>query len=297
MTDRFTTKDTELSRIEALLIPVIDFLPCRTPKAWIEAAILPENLDIILIDHLICELKAAQTASLLLRKYVLDDVSGQKLLAYLAPYEGYIYRQEGTLEALKSLGSFTKSSLSIRDNLVATMFTSPQKQTLNELVDYEELAEQLISDMILLIKEEIHHYIQVLEIMEQRDIPYQNLTAGRYAKGMMQGVRTHEPMTLVDKLICGAFIEARSCERFASLAPYVDEELKAFYLSLLRSESRHFSDYLGLAASLMGETQKNEHGEFLTDKIDDRIQFFSQIEQKMILSNDTLLRFHSGIPC
>ncbi|PQO61000.1 tRNA-(ms[2]io[6]A)-hydroxylase, partial [Klebsiella pneumoniae] len=27
---------------------------------------------------------------------------------------------------------------------------------------------------------------------------------------------------LIDKLICGAYIEARSCERFAALAPWLD---------------------------------------------------------------------------
>ena len=38
----------------------------------------------------------------------------------------------------------------------------------------------------------------------------------------MQHVRTHEPATIVDKMIIGAYIEARSCERFAKLAPHLD---------------------------------------------------------------------------
>ncbi|WP_093321716.1 tRNA isopentenyl-2-thiomethyl-A-37 hydroxylase MiaE [Thorsellia anophelis] len=282
--------------IETQLKAVTQFLSCRTPDAWITTAILPENLEIILVDHLICELKAAQTASLLLRKYVLDDASGQHLLEHLAPYENYIYRQEGSLESLKALPSFTKSNLMARNNLAETMFTSPHKQVVTQVDNVDKLAKQLINDMVLLIKEELHHFIQVFDIMHERKITYQNLSAGRYAKRMMQGVRTHEPMTLVDKLICGAFIEARSCERFASLAPYVDDELSRFYLSLLRSESRHFKDYLSLAASLMGETQTNELGEYLTDSIDDRIQFFRQIEQEAILSEDSVLRFHSGVP-
>ncbi|GAM61603.1 tRNA-(ms(2)io(6)A)-hydroxylase [Vibrio ishigakensis] len=44
----------------------------------------------------------------------------------------------------------------------------------------------------------------------------------------------------------GAFIEARSCERFAALAPYMDEDISNFYISLLRSEARHYQDYLTL---------------------------------------------------
>ncbi len=41
----------------------------------------------------------------------------------------------------------------------------------------------------------------------------------------MSHVTTHEQDFLRDKLIVGAYIEARSCERFALLAPYLDAEL------------------------------------------------------------------------
>lgn len=58
---------------------------------------------------------------------------------------------------------------------------------------------------------------------------------------------------LIDKLICGAYIEARSCERFAALAPWLDDDLQKFYLSLLRSEARHYQDYLDLAQKIAGE--------------------------------------------
>ncbi len=51
-------------------------------------------------------------------------------------------------------------------------------------------------------------------------------------------------------LIIGAFIEARSCERFYVLAPYLDEELNHFYGSLLQSESRHYMHYIELAKSI-----------------------------------------------
>ena len=66
-------------------------------------------------------------------------------------------------------------------------------------------------------------------------------------------VRRQEPGRLIDTLIVGALIEARSCERFARLAPELDKELGDFYSSLLKSEARHYSDYLRLAESLAGE--------------------------------------------
>ena len=70
---------------------------------------------------------------------------------------------------------------------------------------------------------------------------------------MREAVRKKEPGQLVDILIAGAFIEARSCERFHKLAGFVDAELAKFYRSLLRSEGRHFQDYLFLAQSISRE--------------------------------------------
>ena len=142
----------------------------------------------------------------------------------------------------------------------------------------------LIDSMVLLIKEELHHFWQVREAMLARDIPYVKITASRYAKGMLKDVRTHEPLTLIDKLICGAYIEARSCERFAALAPFLDDDLQKFYLSLLRSEARHYQDYLTLARQVSD------------DDISPRIKLFGEIEATLISTPDNEFRFHSGVP-
>ena len=93
-----------------------------------------------------------------------------------------------------------------------------------------------------------------------------------------------EPLTLIDKLICGAYIEARSCERFASLAPYLDSELETFYISLLRSEARHYQDYLTLAAQISPKD------------ITPRVQIIGETEGRLISEPDNELRFHSGLP-
>tara|TARA_R110001583_G_scaffold118102_1_gene269257 strand:+ start:471 stop:1232 length:762 start_codon:yes stop_codon:yes gene_type:complete len=249
--------------IEELLSPIQSFLQCETPQEWIDKAAKPENLPIILLDHLVCELKAAQTGMLLIRKYAVDKKSGQNLLNWLEPYERFVYKKEGTIEDLASKLKFSKS--------IVPKSNSP-------------IGQDLIDKMVLLIKEELHHFYQVLEIMNTRNIPYENISAGRYAKGMMKHVKTHEPQTLIDKLICGAYIEARSCERFAKLAPYLDDELNKFYVSLLRSEARHYEDYLSLAQKVSNED------------ISERVKFFGEIEAKLIESEDTDFKFHSGKP-
>jgi tRNA-(ms[2]io[6]A)-hydroxylase len=147
-----------------------------------------------------------------------------------------------------------------------------------------KFAANLVSPLIRLIKEEFHHFEQVLDLMHKRSINYRNIRAGRYAKGMMSHVTTHEKDILRDKLIVGAYIEARSCERFAKLAPYLDGELSKFYVSLLRSEARHYQDYLALAQLVSPED------------ISERVKYFGELEAELILAQDDEFRFHSGSP-
>ena len=142
----------------------------------------------------------------------------------------------------------------------------------------------LLNKMSRLAREELIHFEQVLEIMEERGITYDHMSPARYAGGMRASVRTSEPGRLIDTLIVGAFIEARSCERFAKLAPYLDDTLAKFYRSLLKSEGRHYQDYLGLAEDYAGEP------------IDERVEHFRQIEKELIESEDSEFRFHSGVP-
>lgn len=135
-----------------------------------------------------------------------------------------------------------------------------------------------------LIREEMLHYEQVLEIMQARGMAYRPVSAARYAAGLRKHVRHGEPEHLVDILIVGAFVEARSCERFAVIAPHLDDELARFYTFLLRSEARHFEYYLTLA-------QK-----YSPLSIEPRVVFFREIERELIESTDTEVRFHSGPP-
>ncbi|PHM54067.1 tRNA hydroxylase [Xenorhabdus hominickii] len=50
-----------------LLSPIYQFLQCETPEQWVKKARQPENLPVLLRDHLLCELKAAQSAMFLIR--------------------------------------------------------------------------------------------------------------------------------------------------------------------------------------------------------------------------------------
>lgn len=209
-------------KYEDLMQPIIGFLGCRTPQAWLDEAV--NHLDILMQDHANCEKKAASTAMNLMFRY-----------------------------------SF-----------------------------FSDLQVKLAQ----LVREEMLHYEQVLDLMAKRGQQWQSISAGRYAGGLRKEVRTYEPEALIDILVIGAFVEARSCERFYALSSIVDDELGRYYRYLLKSESRHFEDYLALALDV-AKTAKLKNAE---EDIESRIAHIREVEKNLILSPDELFRFHSGVP-
>ncbi|HEA52761.1 tRNA-(ms[2]io[6]A)-hydroxylase [Marinobacter antarcticus] len=140
----------------------------------------------------------------------------------------------------------------------------------------------LLNKMSRLAREELRHFEQVLAIITKRGVEYCHLTPARYAACLRAAVRIDDPGRLVDVMVVGAIIEARSCERFAALVPFLDEELADFYSSLLKSEARHYRDYLALAEKANG------------GPVAARVEEFTAIEKQLILEPDNEFRFHSG---
>lgn len=142
----------------------------------------------------------------------------------------------------------------------------------------------LLTKMSQLAREELLHFEQVVEIMAERGVSYHRIGPSRYAAGLRAHMRTGREGALTDALLVGSIVEARSCERFARLAPLLDERLGKFYRSLLRSEARHYRDYLGLAEK------------YTSEPIQPRLQVFMEVERELIESVDQEFRFHSGVP-
>ncbi len=145
----------------------------------------------------------------------------------------------------------------------------------------------LAQRMSRLAREELRHFEQVRSIMDDMALPFERLTASRYAGGLRDAVRQEEPHKLFDMLLVGALIEARSCERFARIAPELPERLGKFYAGLLASESRHFEHYLAFAKSECGVGD---------DEFETRLDELKRIEAELIDSEDPEFRFHSGVP-
>ena len=151
------------------------------------------------------------------------------------------------------------------------------------LYRYSEHTE-LLRKMSQLAREELLHFEQVVNIISERGIDYIHLGPSRYAGGLREHLRKDAKGVLIDTLIVGAFVEARSCERFAKIAPLLDPQLSKFYRSLLKSEARHYQDYLALAA-LYSDTD-----------ITPDVARFREIERDLIERPDGEFRFHSGVP-
>lgn len=145
----------------------------------------------------------------------------------------------------------------------------------------------LCTRMSRLAREELRHFEQARNLMRQMSVPFSRLSASRYAGALRELVRREEPYRLLDLLLVGALIEARSCERFAVLAPHLPDALGRFYAGLLASEARHFDNYLNFARLECGVD---------TDECDARLAEIKSVEASLITEPDEQFRFHSGPP-
>ena len=198
-----------------------------------------------------------------MRKYVADESGADALLDWLKPYEAFTFREGPEPDFVALHKQIGKSVMPKTD---------------------DPWGQALIDSMVLLIKEELHHFWQVREAMLAREhsvrqnhrqpLRQRDAESGAHARTADAYRQAH----------LWAYIEARSCERFAALAPFLDDDLQKFYLSLLRSEARHYQDYLTLAQQVSD------------DDISPRIQLFGEIEATLISTPDNEFRFHSGVP-
>ena len=145
----------------------------------------------------------------------------------------------------------------------------------------------LAQRMSRLAREELRHFEQVRSIMDDMGITFERLSASRYAGSLRDAARRDEPHKLLDLLLIGALIEARSCERFARIAPRLPQRLGKFYAGLLASEARHFEHYIAFAKS---ECKVDD------EAIERRLAELKVIEAALILDPDPEFRFHSGRP-
>jgi tRNA-(ms[2]io[6]A)-hydroxylase len=146
---------------------------------------------------------------------------------------------------------------------------------------------ELTEKLSRLAREELRHYEQVARLARRLRVAPQRLAPGRYATRLRRLVAADEPRRELDLMICGAFIEARSCERFAALAGAIGTPLADLFAGLHAAEARHGRLYLDLAHRAAARSGID---------ITPRLAAFAELEAELIVSPDELFRFHSGAP-
>ena len=146
---------------------------------------------------------------------------------------------------------------------------------------------ELTGKMSRLAREELRHYEQVAKLIRTLGVTPQRLAPGRYAERMRRLVAKSEPRREVDLMICGAFIEARSCERFAALSAHIGAPLCDLFEGLHNAEARHYKVYLDLARRAAKRAGV---------ALESRVEEFAALEAELITLPDAVFRFHSGPP-
>jgi tRNA-(ms[2]io[6]A)-hydroxylase len=119
---------------------------------------------------------------------------------------------------------------------------------MNLMFAYGTRGPELCRELSEIVVEELEHFRQVLDILDERGIRFTSQKPGPYGRLLADLVRKGEPLRAIDRLLVAGLIEARSCERFSLLRDHVaDRQLAEFYGSLFESEARHHGTYVRLA--------------------------------------------------
>ncbi len=109
-------------------------------------------------------------------------------------------------------------------------------------------------------EEELAHFRDVLALLERRGLALGRPETDAYAADLRRAALATSDKSprgsLADRLLVGALIEARSCERFRLLADGLaarGDALSAFYDDLFACEARHYTTMVDLAVAVLGD--------------------------------------------
>ena len=119
------------------------------------------------------------------------------------------------------------------------------------LVAHYPRDEELAGQMTALAAEEVLHLRRVLRLLHSRGLRLARRRSNPYVNGLRSRTRTRaEPDLKIDRLLVGALIEARSCERFTCLLAVLEgrePEIADLLRDLGPAEKRHWEMFYALA--------------------------------------------------
>lgn len=109
---------------------------------------------------------------------------------------------------------------------------------------------EVVEAMSELAQEEMEHFQMVHKELLKRGLKLGHERKDEYIHDLLQFIKKggSKEQYFVERMLFGAMIEARSCERFRLLSEELsDRDLRVFYRELMESEARHYTLFLKLA--------------------------------------------------
>jgi tRNA-(ms[2]io[6]A)-hydroxylase len=149
----------------------------------------------------------------------------------------------------------------------------------------------LVRALTDLATEELDHFKRVVAFLDRRGLRLGPPPVDAYAADLRRAVSTlpaWDMPPLVDRLLVGALIEARSCERFklllGVLPPETPHDMRVFYDELFACEARHYRTYVDLAvqAARAGAPQMDIPG--VQVAVEKRLALLADAEGRIVCS-------------
>lgn len=144
--------------------------------------------------------------------------------------------------------------------------------------------EDLVTEMTKIAIEEMDHFRMVHDIIKERKYEFTRERKDDYVGQLTKFLKKDggRDVSMIDRLLLAAMIEARSCERFKVLSENInDEELSKFYRELMISEANHYTTFLNFA---------RKYGE--REYVDNRWKEWIDYEESIITNYGTKETIH-----
>lgn len=100
--------------------------------------------------------------------------------------------------------------------------------------------DRIIPDLITLAREELEHFAQVYELMQQRGLALTKDIQDPYVNLLLNEMRSGREERFLDRMLISSIIECRGAERFKIISQALeDPALKIFYRELWAAEAKH----------------------------------------------------------
>ncbi|MFO0735464.1 MAG: tRNA isopentenyl-2-thiomethyl-A-37 hydroxylase MiaE [Labilithrix sp.] len=139
---------------------------------------------------------------------------------------------------------------------------------------------ELVRSLTAIAQEELEHFDRVVAFLGERGLALGIPPVDDYAAQLrraMNALPVSDLPLVTNRLLVGALIEARSCERFklllAALPESTPDELRVFYQELFECEARHYRDYIDLAKRAAGP---------LAHLVDARLELLAEAEARIV---------------